>query len=353
MDLAYEYDARADRRPRMIKPKNFNERDEWLLQTKEESPRTDLALYKYKNATVYGDGSVFVTPFKVVPESLRAPEMERVYSLKRCLKQLFYSKRTGKKDRVYINVNDHWGFEFYHWFADAMPRLIYALEHYKPQDVTIILSEKHKYDYIEGSLKRLGITDVVYLQRKEKLFCPQLVLPSFTAPNGHHHTELIKKIRDLFVVPALPQRKIYITRRSARFRKITNEFELTLLVQKHGFEIIEMEKVSFDDKIQMMSASKALLSIYGAGLTNALFMQKGTSVIELRKNTLGKNINRRTKVVTAEKLTFQNTYYRLSSALELNYTYLLCDSPQPDNEAFKADITVNLDELSQILQTLN
>lgn len=336
----------------MAKPLNYSENDESLLQTEVPIPEVKPEILSVPNATVFSDGSVFVKPFRVLKESLRAPEMQKVYSLKRCLKQLFYKKRRGRSERVYISVADHWGFEFYHWFADALPRLLLVLKKYNLSNQAVILSKNHRKDYIEDSLKRLGITNVIYLDRKEKIVCPELVLPTFTAANGFHNSALLKEVKALYHIKTEPRRRIYITRRSARFRKIVNEFEVILVLQKYGFEVIEMENVSFDDKIKMMNETSHLVSLYGAGLMNSLFMHAGTRVVELRKNTLGKSIDRKTKKVVEEKILFQNTYYRMCEASDIHYAYLLCDSPTPDKDAFYADLIVDVEKLDRLLQSL-
>lgn len=80
----------------MAKPLNYSENDESLLQTEVPIPEVKPEILSVPNATVFSDGSVFVKPFRVLKESLRAPEMQKVYSLKRCLKQLFYKKRRGR-----------------------------------------------------------------------------------------------------------------------------------------------------------------------------------------------------------------------------------------------------------------
>lgn len=336
----------------MAKPLNYSENDESLLLTNDPIPEVKPEILSIQNATVFADGSVFVKPFRVLAESLRAPEMLKVYSLKRCLKQLFYKKRSGRSERVYISVADHWGFEFYHWFADALPRLLLVLKKYNLSNQAVILSNKHRTDYIEDSLKRLGITNVIYLDRKEKIVCPELVLPTFTAANGFHNSALLKEIKALYHINTEPRRRIYITRRSARFRKIVNEFEVILVLQKYGFEIIEMELISFNDKIKMMNETSHLVSIYGAGLTNSLFMHAGTHVVELRKDTLGKSVDHKAKKIVEEKILFQNTYYRMCEATEIHYAYLLCESPHPEQNAFYADLIVDVEKLDALMQTL-
>ena len=79
-----------------------------------------------------------------------------------------------------------------------------------------------------------------------------------------------------------PFRRIYISRENARYRKIVNERELLPLLREHGYEIIYPEKKSLIEQVMLFSESKALISIHGAALTNCMFMNKESKVMEIR-----------------------------------------------------------------------
>lgn len=50
-----------------------------------------------------------------------------------------------------------------------------------------------------------------------------------------------------------------------------------------GFETVYAEDLSFDEQRNLFFETKILVTPHGAGLTNVLFMQPGTKVLELKK----------------------------------------------------------------------
>ncbi len=75
--------------------------------------------------------------------------------------------------------------------------------------------------------------------------------------------------------------KIYISRRNKLERKIINEEELILSLNKLGFKVIYFEDYSVNDQIYIMKCSSQVVAIHGAGLVNINFCKKGTKILEL------------------------------------------------------------------------
>ena len=79
------------------------------------------------------------------------------------------------------------------------------------------------------------------------------------------------------------------------------------MLKKYDFEVIEPADFSIDESIAIMEETALLVSLHGAALTNILFMQKDTHVIEF--------------VALEETYPF---FCALASALEVNYEYFAC-----------------------------
>ena len=86
----------------------------------------------------------------------------------------------------------------------------------------------------------------------------------------------------------------------------------------------------------MMLNAKYLISNHGAGLTNMLFMQAGTSVLELRRENDGHN----------------NCYFAQASALNLKYYYQLCKSENDDTDTYTANLIVDPLVLEKNIKTM-
>jgi hypothetical protein len=76
-------------------------------------------------------------------------------------------------------------------------------------------------------------------------------------------------------------KRIYISRRSASYRRVINEADLELILKRFGFQIFECESMRFDEQISLFKGAEIVCGPHGAGLTNIAFCQKGASVLEI------------------------------------------------------------------------
>lgn len=75
-------------------------------------------------------------------------------------------------------------------------------------------------------------------------------------------------------------KKVYISRKDSS-RKFNNEEEIERFLKKQGFAIIQAENLTFEQQVELFSNTKILVAGHGAGITNILFMDIGTTLIEL------------------------------------------------------------------------
>jgi capsular polysaccharide biosynthesis protein len=76
-------------------------------------------------------------------------------------------------------------------------------------------------------------------------------------------------------------RKIYLKRPSNLFRPLQNEKNLSRFLQKNEFEIIEPSTISLAEQIKMIRSAKIIVAESGAALTNVMFAEDKTKLIEL------------------------------------------------------------------------
>ena len=107
------------------------------------------------------------------------------------------------------------------------------------------------------------------------------------------------------------------------------------MLDREGFQVICAEDLTFEQQVRLASQTRYLVSNHGAGLANMLFMPAGGRVFELRHRTDYVN----------------NCYFVMSSALDLNYFYQLCE-PQGQTDPHTADLIVNPQELERSLSRL-
>tara|TARA_B100000519_G_scaffold185297_1_gene180320 strand:- start:11 stop:1093 length:1083 start_codon:yes stop_codon:yes gene_type:complete len=134
------------------------------------------------------------------------------------------------------------------------------------------------------------------------------------------------------------RRKIIITRKNAQNRNIQNHEQMIMALK--GWETIDLDKLSIKDQVQTFAESTHIVSPHGAGLTNLLWCEPGTKIIEL----------------THEAFFGKKVYPTLSHHLGLQHSVLLCDTvpikgPKPKNKKQKdmVDLKIDIEKLITIL----
>ena len=76
--------------------------------------------------------------------------------------------------------------------------------------------------------------------------------------------------------PAQPPfgRKLYLTRRRQKIRRLTNEEALAPIFEKHGYEAVAPETLSHAGQVHLMMQARAIVATEGAALTNIVFADK-------------------------------------------------------------------------------
>lgn len=228
-----------------------------------------------------------------------------------------------------------WAHNYFHWMTESLPLILAA---YQKKNIPVLLSKQHlKYPHIKASLDLLNIPfcdyDLKSSVKVKKLYAIQLPIVSFYNEfllNNFKNTAI-----DLLSLTSekKPYRNIYISRKKATKRKIINEEKLLSILTENHFELIYMENYSIADQIKILFESKVVISSHGAGLTNILFMQPNTSVIELKANNND-----------------YWCYFSLARAAKLNYYYILCESDSINHRV--ANIIVNENKVKETLLKL-
>lgn len=229
---------------------------------------------------------------------------------------------------------DDWSKEYFHWFTDALPRLI-ASEKYLNNHVILIPKKiEKKYRYIKESLSYFKINYFFYETKKIKI--NNLILPSHTSLTGNYNSSLINNVRDRFIDCNIvtANKRIFLSRRKARMRKIINENEVIDILLKYDFEIHIFEDYSLKRQIEIMQNTKILVGLHGGGLTNMLFMPREGKVLELR------NMND----------TSHNCFFSLAS--DLNHYYYYIENEGNTTNTHIVDIKVNLIDFENALKKM-
>jgi Glycosyltransferase 61 len=126
-------------------------------------------------------------------------------------------------------------------------------------------------------------------------------------------------------------RRLFVSRRDAAKRRVVNEDELLTALATLGFEVIVPGALTFAEQVAAFSSAEVVVGPHGAGLANAIFMPRGSTIVELHHADFG--------------LTH---YKRLAALVGLCYHGLECD---PD-EASPRDMVVGVEAVTARLRAL-
>ncbi len=278
----------------------------------------DSYLKKINNAWVSPDSVVYHKGL-LIKETLASQDHRSYYRMRHLAKKIL----TGKKIRLdnnkkYLLVTDLWSAGHFHWFVDVLPKLL-CIEN-AVNEFTLLLPD---ISYIRSigleslELLKLRFEDIILMKETELYKIKNLYYISSVTRSGQMHPELMKKLQHKFIGESKPANKrIYISRDKAPFRKVVNETAFIEVLKNNGFDILYGEDLSLAEQVNIFSTCDTLLGIHGAGLTNCIFMQPGKNVIELRrKENAPSNVG----------------YWHLSDSLDHKYYYYngIPDSEMP------------------------
>lgn len=175
---------------------------------------------------------------------------------------------------------------YYHWLFDSLPRLaLLEAAGYDLDAIEYFLLDDSKRAFQIESLARFGIgqSRLQHCSKRRVLRCERLIVPSMPALVGYPPRWLCEYLRCRFTndKKAPPSRKIYISRRHARGRKLLNELEILPLLVRRGYDIVDAERLAFSEQVDLFSSAREVISVHGAGLSNIVFAPRGARVLEL------------------------------------------------------------------------
>lgn len=329
-------------------PTNYKE-GELDFCSKEFSYKTyDIKLVERKDCFVNHMGFVYDNYFHINEESLlSADHYSGYFNFKHYLKKVVLKKkRTVDPERKYLLTFNEWGHAHYHWFCDTLPRIYSAKEFLK--DYYLLLPGNSPYIKEIGlqTLELLGLypKGIEFIEYKEIIRAKQLSIVTHACMPGYSNDLILRQIAGsiferLGQQMGRPFRKLYISREGATFRKVLNEGQVQEVVKHFGYEVIRFEDMTLREQMELMASARAVVSIHGAGLTNILFMQAGSNVLEFRRDRIYHN----------------QCYWHLADALKLNYFYLF-GTPDDDSlviESEGCNLTIDIPKLIDTLKQMD
>ena len=237
-----------------------------------------------------------------------------------------------------------WCGSYYHWFLDALPRLLYAEEHRRCTGETVRLIVPAQLNPWQGaSLQLLDVEE----QRLVPWKAPGgggVAVEVLLAGVAHRWQRLggapfdaaspwaVRWLADRLsaAVPSpttdLP-RRLWLSRRGVASRGVVNEEVVLELLRPNGFESVQTETLSLAEQIALFRGATHIVAPHGASLTNLIHM-RGGSVLELFQAGHG----------------VRPDFFQLAMISGCNYLHALCPASEPGHH-----ITVPLEVIREFL----
>lgn len=176
---------------------------------------------------------------------------------------------------------------YYHWLFDVLPRLhlIQQSPLRKALSCPWVLQKSLNRFQVE-SLDTFGFypTRLYLLQNAYHRFFTDLTVPSLPAATGNPGTEVITFLRKALKRVSSKKKyplRILVSRSDSGHRRIINEDELYKELKPLGFSRVSLTGMTFQEQIDIFSHAEVIMGIHGAGLSNIVFSNPGTKLIEI------------------------------------------------------------------------
>ncbi len=234
-------------------------------------------------------------------------------------------------------VSDWWSANYYHWLCDTLPRLEAWCSVRQAGDL-MLPAMVHNLAFVRESLAAWpDITVHRYDPEVRPVRVEVLNVPTHVAHNGFHHPvfapRAFARLKDHFGAGQGGRgRRLHVTRRHARMRRLANEDALEAVLSAHGFETVDFDGIPFADQVRLAGEAEMIAGAHGAGLANMAFMSAGGAVLEMR-HADGPS----------------NCFFTLSTICGHGHFFVAAEPPDASAHLHAADLVVSPDRLAAAL----
>lgn len=186
-----------------------------------------------------------------------------------------------------------WSRNYFHWMIDVLARLDLLRRSGLHIDKYIVTGPE-VYPFQTETLGLLGVPARQLLRtydgfhiRAKTLVVPSLevyrLLPFTANPTPFWAYEFLRAEMMKKIDASGPKAgtRLYISRASARHRKVVNESEVTRLLAARGFRSVTLEGMPIAEQVRLFASAEIVIAPHGAGLTNVIYCRPGTKVVDI------------------------------------------------------------------------
>lgn len=189
---------------------------------------------------------------------------------------------------------------FGHWLFNHLARLALTSCAPKLRGVPLVVGENIAANQLQ-CLERMGYRDSMlirlrkgHLARFNVLWVPMMPFCGYNSV-AHWAPRIVDFLRDSLGVGKIPapgrNRRLYLTRRGSRWRRVLNENEIVGDLMERGFEIIDPASLTISQQIEIAGDAEVIMGPFGAGMNLLLFAPRDATIIEFKHHRRTMDIN--------------------------------------------------------------
>ena len=127
-------------------------------------------------------------------------------------------------------------------------------------------------------------------------------------------SDSIKILNSLKIFSNKKKEKIYLSRQNSSYRNLINEQDVVDELKKKNFRVVDLNNYSILQQIELFSNAETIVSPSGSSLTNIVFCNPGTNIIEITP-----------KYEYEYEDNLKNRFSSICNLLDLNYSSIVAD----------------------------
>lgn len=242
-----------------------------------------LVIAEIRNGAVTQEGFVFTEHNEILRESIdRRSYMDAFVDTHPNIRSELQAAPLAANAETVILLASQRATNYFHWWIDVLARcwVVDNSPYASCQLVSPPLSRRFQHEALD--LLGQNVTVMTQpLQRFRSLTFTRGLTYGSSQNIAPQVVEFARWCRAALELPATPTgRKLVLSRKAARGRGIANELEL-LAALGTEFESVELEAMGVAEQASLFAQADVVVAPHGAGLTNLLFCNRPTAVVEL------------------------------------------------------------------------
>ncbi|MCQ2607427.1 MAG: glycosyltransferase family 61 protein [Bacteroidales bacterium] len=315
-----------------------------------------LAVSEYKNVFVSHEGLCWKN-FRLLPYSTfninSSYDVKHGWEFYRLVTEQYIVSTFGtslKKihldtQKNYAVIHTKW-FNYSFWMTSSLVRLqmLYDLG----KDFILLYPEEwDTLPFVQATLRTFPKLKIERIPAGIHVQVPHLLLPEvrpFTAClNEQDIKQVAKHIcefykNDIAEIINTPK-KIFVNRKKANCRKIDNETQIKPIFEKYDFVEIDFDDMTLVEQIAYTRNAEQIVMLHGAGMTNVMFANPGTKILELMHEY-------------TDPCTYRFIYWFLSVQNQCDYFVQFCKTQNTHFDEWRKDLVIEADVLERNLSLM-